>query len=155
MIPVHDLQAEAAVISAVLLASTPQGSEPGALAVAREILDARAFFSRAHREIFMACCDLADSGSPVDVVLVATRLRNIERIPQVGGMAYLTQVLNAAPAVTHVAAYCEVVAGHARTRRLVRTLRRALNELQHGRDADNVIPKMNSEIDAIIAQGEA
>ena len=65
------------------------------------------FYSEAHRRIHEACVELSAEGKPVDVVQVATWLRDRERLAQVGGMAYLTEVLNAAPAVANVVAYAQ------------------------------------------------
>jgi replicative DNA helicase len=151
-LPPHDLDAEAAVLSAVLLATTPHGSEPGALDAARHVLTDADFFSGRHRWIFGACCALADAGSAVDVVLVAGWLRDQGRFAQVGGMAYLTDVINAAPAVRHVASYASVVARHARTRRLIARYERAALELRAGADADAVVAKVR-EVEAIADDG--
>lgn len=148
-VPPHDFDAEAAVLSAVLLASTPHGSEPGALATARHLLTDADFFSGRHRWIFAGCCAVADAGSPVDAVLVASWLRDRGRLAQVGGMPYLTEVLNAAPAVLHVASYARVVAKHARIRRLIARYERAAMELRAGSDADAVVASVRDDVEAI------
>jgi replicative DNA helicase len=147
----HDLDAEAAVLSAVLLASTPGGAETTALATARTIVRPEHFYSEAHRQIFAACIELDDLAEPVDVVLVASRLRETGRLAQVGGMAYLTEVLNAAPAVVHVAAYAKIVARLARRRELVSRLERAVAELRTGADDSGVVERVRREVEAIAA----
>ena len=79
-VPPHDLDAEGAVISAVMV-------DPGALDKVNEFLKPEHFYSEAHRRIFEACVELSSTGRPVDVVQVATWLRDRERLAQVGGMA--------------------------------------------------------------------
>jgi replicative DNA helicase len=113
-VPPHDLDAEAAVLSAVMV-------DPLALDKVNELLRPEHFYSEAHRRIFEACVDLSASGRPVDVVQVATWLRDRDRLAQVGGMAYLTEVLNAAPAVANVAAYGQTIHEKWRVRRLILT----------------------------------
>jgi hypothetical protein len=76
--------------------------------VARELRPDH-FFSEAHRRVFEACLTLHVDQTPVDVVTVATALRDGGRMPQVGGMSYLTEILNAAPAVANVKAYAAAV----------------------------------------------
>ncbi len=50
---------------------------------------------------------------------VATWLRDRERLAQVGGMAYLTEVLNAAPAVANVVSYAKTIHEKFRVRQLI------------------------------------
>lgn len=112
LVPPSDLDAEAAVISAVLL-DTPAFDKVAG------ILTPEKFYSEAHRRIFEACEDLSANGKPLDVVQVAGWLRDRGRLAQVGGMAYLTEVLNAAPAVTNVEAYALRVAQKHQLRKLI------------------------------------
>jgi replicative DNA helicase len=113
-VPPHDLDAEAAVLSAVMI-------DPFALDRVLEFLKAEHFYSEAHRRIFEATVDLRSAGKPVDVVQVGTWLKDRGRIAQVGGMGYLTEVLNAAPAVANVAAYGRTIREKSRIRQLIAT----------------------------------
>jgi replicative DNA helicase len=116
-VPPHDLDAEGAVISAVMV-------DPAALDKVNEFLKPEHFYSEAHRRIFEACVELSAAGRPVDVVQVATWLRDRERLAQVGGMAYLTEVLNTAPAVANVSAYARTIHEKFRVRQLILTCQR-------------------------------
>ncbi len=120
-VPPHDLDAEAAVLSAVML-------DPFALDRVLEFLRPEHFYSEAHRRIFEACVDLRATGKPVDVVQVGTWLKDRDRIAQVGGMGYLTEVLNAAPVVANVAAYGRTIREKARVRQLIATCQRVAAE---------------------------
>jgi replicative DNA helicase len=83
------------------------------------ILVPEKFYSESHRRIFEAIAALHVTGQPVDVVQVATWLRDRERLPQIGGMAYLTEVLNTAPAVANVEAYAETVSKKYQLRQMI------------------------------------
>jgi replicative DNA helicase len=111
-VPPHDLDAEAAVLSAVML-------DPLAFDKINEFLKPEHFYSEAHRRVHEACVELSAEGKPVDVVQVATWLRDRERLAQVGGMAYLTEILNAAPAVANVVAYGKTIHEKYRIRQLI------------------------------------
>jgi len=111
-VPPHDLDAEAAVLSAVLVDAL-------AFDKVNEFLRPDHFYSEAHRRIYEAAVDLSSVGKPVDVVQVATWLRDHDRLAQVGGMAYLTEVLNAAPAVANVVAYGRTIHEKSRVRQLI------------------------------------
>ncbi|MBW2523882.1 MAG: replicative DNA helicase [Deltaproteobacteria bacterium] len=111
-VPPHDLDAEAAVLSAVLL-------DRDALDRVIEMLRSEHFYSEANGHIFEACTTLASEGTPIDIVSVASWLRDRERIQQVGGAAYLGQLVDATPAVAHVVAHARVVREKWRLRRLI------------------------------------
>ena len=116
-VPPHDLDAEAAVLSAVMI-------DRLAFDKVAEFLEPPHFYSEAHRRIYEACVELNREGKPVDVVQVASWLRDRDRLAQVGGMPYLTEVLNAAPAVGNVTAYAKTIHEKCRIRQLILTCQR-------------------------------
>lgn len=116
-VPPHDLDAEAAVLSAILIDSM-------SLDRVLEFLKPEHFYSEAHRRIYEACVELRQVGQPVDIVQVGSWLKNRERIAQIGGMAYLTEILNAAPAVANIAAYGKTIHEKWRVRQVIMTCQR-------------------------------
>jgi hypothetical protein len=97
-VPPHDLDAEAALLSCVLV-------DPLALPRARALVAPEHFYSEAHRQTFKAALAVAAAGSPVDSVTVGARLRDTSRLAQVGGLSYLAELLVKAPAMANVVAY--------------------------------------------------
>lgn len=114
-VPPHDLGAESAVLSAVLL------GDVAALDVAASVLEPQHFYAEAHRRTFEAALALREVSQPVDVVQVSSWLTKRERIEQVGGAAYLAELLNAAPAITPeaVGAYAMTVRDHWTVRQII------------------------------------
>lgn len=102
--PPSDLDAEAAVISAMLLSreSIPK---------VRGILRAEQCYSSANTTIVEVIYELHDVGSPVDIVSVASRLREHEKLAQCGGPSYLAQLAEATPSVAHVETHALIVVG--------------------------------------------
>src|SRR5260221_14705862 len=125
-VPPHDLDAEAAVLSAALL-STEAFDEVS------DLLRSEHFYSDANRRIYDAIIDLQSNGRPVDVVAVATWLRDRDRLQQVGGTPYLAQLTDSIPAVAHVAAHAAVVREKWRVRQLIATCQRFAAEGYGGR----------------------
>src|SRR5580698_7417934 len=111
-VPPHDLDAEAAVLSAVLLSRE-------ALDRVLEILKPEHFYSDANGRIYEASQELSLSGTPIDIVSVASYLRDRERLAQIGGPTYLAQLTDATPAVAHVAAHAQSVYEKWRLRQLI------------------------------------
>jgi replicative DNA helicase len=120
-VPPHDLDAEAAVLSAILLSRD-------ALDRVLELLRPEHFYSDANGRIYEAAQALAVARSPVDIVTVAIWLRDRMRIAEVGGPAYLAQLVDATPAVPHVAAHAQVVYEKWRIRALIARCQRVAAE---------------------------
>jgi replicative DNA helicase len=120
-VPPHDLDAEAAVLSAILLSRD-------ALDRVLEILKPEHFYSDANGRIYEAAQELAISGTPIDIISVASWLRDRERLAQIGGAAYLAQLADATPAVSHVSAHASVVYEKWRVRQLIATCQRVAAE---------------------------
>jgi replicative DNA helicase len=120
-VPPHDLDAEAAVLSAILLSRE-------ALDRVLELLKPEHFYSDANGRIFEAMTQLAIASTPIDIVSVASYLRDRERLAQVGGPTYLGQLADATPAVAHVGAHAAVVYEKWRLRSLIATCQRVAAE---------------------------
>jgi len=111
-VPPHDLDAEAAVLSAVLL-------KPEALDRIGNLLTQEHFYSESNGWIFAAIQAVSADSKPIDVVTVADWLRARERFANVGGMAYLRQIIDATPAVWNVKAHAQIVRERWRLRRVI------------------------------------
>jgi replicative DNA helicase len=120
-VPPHDLDAEGAVLSAILLWAE-------ALGLVRVILQPFHFYSDANGRIYEAMLALADAQTPVDSTTVASYLRDRERLAQVGGAYYLGQLADLTPAVAHVEAHARVVRRKWRLRAMIATCQRIAAE---------------------------
>src|SRR5688572_31973620 len=110
-VPPNELDSVAAVLSAVLL-------DPDAFDRVQEVLAPEHFYADANRRIYEAILDLkGNAGQPVDIVSVATWLRDRNRLAQVGGTPYLAQLADATPAVAHVENHARIIREKWRTDR--------------------------------------
>jgi len=118
-----DLMAEAAVLSAAILDETQIGRIV-------ETLGPEHFYSDANGRIFEVVRDLSTAGVAINLVTVVSKLRDQDRLRQVGGAAYLTELLDAAPVVDakSVAAYVKIVYQKWRLRTLIAKCQRIAAE---------------------------
>lgn len=112
-VPPSSIEAEESVLGAVLLSSD-------AANIALEKLHAEDFYRPAHQSIFEAIASLFDANEPIDAVTVAEALRRTGTLDRVGGVGYLTQVLDSVPTASNVEHYAAIVEEHALRRRLMR-----------------------------------
>jgi replicative DNA helicase len=112
-LPPHNLDAEEALLGAVLLASS-------ALAAAAETgLTADEFYRPAHGHIYVAALHLDRAGNPVDPVTVADELTRQGLHDMVGGVAQLITLQTNTPAMTNAGRYARIVRDMAQLRRLI------------------------------------
>lgn len=111
-VPPHNMDAEAAVLSAVFMVPDEFDTVAG-------VLRSEHFYSDANRRIFEAMVELAGTSQPIDVVTVATRLHAHGRLGQVGGSPYLAMIQDAVPAVVNIASYAEIVRDAWQKRQLI------------------------------------
>ena len=121
----HSLEAERAVLGACLL-------DRGKLDNVREKLAAGDFYAPAHRLIYECICRLADGNSPCDLVTLGDELRNAGDLERVGGLAYLSGLVDAVPAPSAAEAYAVIVADNARMRALSDAMGAVTAAIQEG-----------------------
>jgi len=110
----HDIQAEMGVLGSMLLS-------PDAIYMARERLDASSFYRLAHQDIFTAMLELSDSHNAVDIILLRDELKRHNRLEKVGGVGYLTELMEAVPTSANVEHYIGIVRENAIRRELAAT----------------------------------
>jgi replicative DNA helicase len=115
-IPPHNLEAERALLGAILL-------EPAILARAIELLGADEFYKDGHRKIYAAMVRLFERSEPADVLTVTEELKRAGELEEVGGQAALATLMEEATVATQFGAYAQIVRDKAQLRELIRVAR--------------------------------
>src|SRR2546421_1917658 len=114
-IPPHNLDAERAVLGAVLL----EGRD--ALPRVVEVLRASDFYTEAHRAMYQAMLTLFDRGAPVDSLTLSEELRRTDQLQFVGGPAAIALLMEEASIAAHLGSYTAIVRDMAVLRELIQT----------------------------------
>jgi replicative DNA helicase len=101
-IPPHNLDAERAVLGAILL-------EAAGLERATRRLRPEDFYLEAHRTIFRRLLALAEADVGIDVITLSDALRQAGELEQAGGPATLALLIEHAAVATHLDAYMQIV----------------------------------------------
>ncbi|BBI36773.1 replicative DNA helicase [Cohnella abietis] len=113
-IPPQNLEAEQAVLGAILL-------ESEALITSMERLKAEDFYSVSHQRIFDGMVALNDDNEPIDLVTLTARLQDLGQMDEIGGVMYLAKLANSVPTAANVEYYAQIVEEKSILRRLIRT----------------------------------
>ncbi|MCI0548008.1 MAG: replicative DNA helicase [Candidatus Rokubacteria bacterium] len=112
-IPPHSLEAERALLGALLL-------ERESLPKAVEVLRDADFYKDGHRRIFGTMLGLFERNEPVDLLTLTEELRRRGELDEVGGPATLAALVEEAATSAHLLAYAGIVREKALLRELIR-----------------------------------
>jgi replicative DNA helicase len=107
--PPHDLAAERAVIGAGLLNRHAIQSD----------LPADAFYHTAHKVIWAEVLRLDESGVAPDTVMLAKLFKDSQRLEDIGGVSYLSELTSQVPSVASAEHYAKLVRKHSDLRKLL------------------------------------
>lgn len=69
-------------------------TEPAELPVVLDLLNVESFYNNNHREIYQSIVSLQKKGDPVNIITVTTDLRSRNKLEDVGGALYVTDLSN-------------------------------------------------------------
>jgi replicative DNA helicase len=120
-VPPHSLEAEVAVLGAILL-------ETEALPRALELLVADCFYKSAHRLIYQAAVQLFERRDAVDLVTITNELRRMDRLEAVGGTVALSTLLDSVATAANVEHHARIVYDKYLARRLITASKEIIQE---------------------------
>ena len=129
----QDILAEQSVLGAIFI-------DESKLVFVREYIEPGDFFKYAHRLIFKAMIDLADSGDAIDATTVRNILDSQGDLQNIGGLSYLVEVVNSVPTSANAEYYAKIVSEKAILRRLISRLTESINQAYDGeRPSEEII----------------
>ena len=110
----NDPFAEQSVIGSMFLSKY-------ALSKACENLDSSSFFLNSHIKIFSVLKDMSEKKVPIDITTVSSELKQRDLLGEVGGIEYLTEILDLVPTASNIDHYIKIVQDNAILRNLIET----------------------------------
>ncbi|OGZ64599.1 MAG: replicative DNA helicase [Candidatus Staskawiczbacteria bacterium RIFCSPLOWO2_01_FULL_40_39] len=141
--PPQNIEAEQCLLGCLML-------DKNAIIRVSDFIDAEDFYKDLHKEIYAAMVGLFEKMEPIDIISVSTKLREREKLEQIGGSAYLTSLINTVPTATHVANYAKIV----REKKVLRDLIEASHEIgldafDESQDVDVLLDKAEKRVFSI------
>lgn len=110
----NNIEAEKSVLGACFLSKY-------ALQKACESLENEKFYDEKNGKIFSAMKTLQEEKTPLDLITLTSYLQNTNELNEVGGVEYLTEILNFVPVATNIDYYIKSVEDAAILRKLIET----------------------------------
>src|SRR3989338_1332071 len=110
----QDLDAEKSIIGAILLDSD-------VIATITQTLKPDYFYKEAHSDIVKAMFQLFEKREPIDLITLTAQLRKNNKLEQVGGAGYISEIASGVPTAAHVTQYAHIIRDHWVKRQLIAT----------------------------------
>lgn len=111
-LPPHNLDAEQSLLGSLLL-------DRDAIIRVASFVKPEDFYLPANATVYGAILDLYNRREPTDFVTLSDELGRREQLDRIGGIAYLSALLNSVPTAVHVEYYGKIVERTATLRRLI------------------------------------
>jgi replicative DNA helicase len=121
-LPPQNIEAEQSILGAILI-------DNEALPKALEILDPEDFYRLSHKKIFYAMTELFDRNEPIDLITLSEYLRKKDELEEVGGISYLTSLVNTTPTAANIKYHSKIVREKALLRGLLKSSYEVTNKI--------------------------
>jgi len=111
-VPPQNVDAEKSVLGSMLI-------DDEAIGFAVEILDDIWFYDNAHQKIYKAILDLYNARKKVDLITLSDRLKSDGILDDVGGVTYLSSIIDFVPTSANVEYYAHIVKEKGILRKLI------------------------------------
>lgn len=140
-IPPQNLEAEMALLGAALI-------DRECYAVAADIVRPSDFYAQLHETVWVTIAALFDAGKPVDKVSLAEELRRRGMLDKVGGIAYLSRLMDSVPTLGSTEYYAKIIREKASCRGLIHA---GMRIAELGYTGEDDVPAMESEAERLVA----
>jgi len=139
-IPPQNTESEKALLGSIML-------RPESLSEIMDIIRPEAFYMERHKTIFSVMLDIFSKSDPIDLLTLSSKLKENSRLDQVGGMSYLTELVNVVPSSANAEHYAEIVQKKYTMRRLIEAAEHIVNlGYQEEHDIEEILDRAEKRI---------
>jgi replicative DNA helicase len=142
-IPPQNIEAEKSLLGSLMI-------DPESILKVVDFLVEKDFYKDKHQKIYQAMLDIFQKSDPIDLLNVSSRLKEKKQLENIGGIAYLTELVNSVPTASHVLSYAKIV----QQKRILRELINASYEIglmgyQENEDIDVLLDSAEKRVFSI------
>ncbi len=142
-LPPHSLEAEQGVLGCALL----EPSDAIGQCIERLKGGGEAFYDLRHRTIYDVLVSMYDRKEPIDLITLGQKLRDAGQLDGVGGLAYLSDLMDAVPSAANLAYYLDIVREKHVLRRVLATCSEAVSKVHEYEGAvDSLLDEVERDI---------
>ena len=146
-LPPHSTEAEQGILGCCLV--DPAACIP---ATQERLKDGLAFYDLRNQAIWHALTTMDTAREGVDLITVRQRLKDAGRLEEIGGVAYLTSLVDATPSASNLSFYLDIVLEKQVLRKMLATCARvtaSIYEHEHAGHAEALMDDVEKELMAV------
>jgi len=136
-VPPQNIDSERALLGAIML-------RPETMIDVLDTINEDAFYVEKHRIIWQGMLELHGKSEPIDLISLSSRLREKGQLDSLGGVSYLTDLVNAVPSAANIQYYADTVYKKFMMRKLIEAAE-SINDLGYDE---------NEEIEMLLEKAE-
>lgn len=138
-LPPQDIETERAVLGALMIDST-------AIIKVADFLLGIDFYKPVHQKIYEVILDLFNNSQPIDLLSVSTKLKEKNLLEEIGGVNYLTDLINEVPTASHITHYAKIVKEKKVLRDLIQTSAEINEKAYENTTVENLLDEVEQKI---------
>ncbi len=139
-LPPHSIEAEEAIISAIL-------HDNSTLLDIVEILSSDDFYRSAHQKIYAAMTELFGKTEPVDIITVTNLLKTKGQLESIGGASAIVQLMDSIPVAVNAVHYAKIIHDKGSLRQLIEKANRIVQRcFEEHDDVEDVLDFAESSV---------
>ncbi len=146
-LPPHSLEAEQAVLGAILI-------DQEAILKVGDIISSTDFYRPEHEKIYSSMLELFEAREPIDVISLADKLNSKKELAAVGSQSYLASLAGTVPTAGHIIHYAKIVQQKSTLRGLLHAAGNIVElAADESKEAEELIDKAESALYNISVKG--
>jgi replicative DNA helicase len=142
-LPPHSPEAEQGVLGCVLLSPNDCVGE----CVEKFKAGAEVFYDLRHQTIFETLIAMYDQREAIDIITLQQRLKDKQRLEEVGGVAYLNSLPDTVPSAANLSYYLEIVLEKHVLRKMIHTCTEVVSRVyEHEGEVDGLLDEVERDI---------
>lgn len=142
-LPPHSPEAEQGVLGCILLSPNECVGE----CVEKFKAGPEVFYDLRHQVVYETVVEMYDQRVPIDVITLQERLKNKQRLEEVGGLVYLTTLPDTVPSAANLNYYLEIVHEKYVLRKMIHTCTEVVGRVyDHDGEVDTLLDEVERDI---------
>lgn len=142
-LPPHSPEAEQGVLGCILLSPNECVGD----CVEKFKAGPEVFYDLRHQTIYEALVEMYDSREAIDLITLQQRLKNKQRLDEVGGLAYLSSLPDMVPSAANLVYYLDIVQEKFVLRKMIHTCTEVVSRVyEHEGEVDALLDEVERDI---------
>lgn len=142
-LPPHSPEAEQGVLGCVLLSP----NEGMGICLEKLKAGAKVFYDLRHQHLFDLLVEMYDQKQAIDLITVQQRLQDKNQLDAIGGLAYLSALIQAVPSPANLTYYLDIVREKHLLRRMIQTCSEVISRVfDHQGEVDALLDEVERDV---------